>query len=147
MKISLYSVFTMLGLASADYVHDLDNEAHLADISSTGLTLTEQDPEIYLKVTSNNGSTGYTWIIDHDGCDDVVDIDAGYVYYPPEDENSFDVGYGEEIFTLTAEGKGECNFRIAYARAWEFSSFEDYENQNGLIISVPVRVPFGEPAG
>ncbi len=66
MKISLYSLFTtLLGLASADYVHDLDNESHLADISSTGLTFNEQEPTIYMKVTSNNGSTGYTWIIDH----------------------------------------------------------------------------------
>ena len=65
MSTYLYYLFIMLlSLASAEYVHDLDDEAHLADISSTGLKFDEQNPEIYLKVTSNNGSTGYTWIID-----------------------------------------------------------------------------------
>lgn len=80
-----------------------------------------------MKATSNNGSTGYTWIIDHKGCKDVVTIESGYVFYPPENDDGFDTGYGEEIFTLSVEGYGECMFRIAYARAWEFSSFEDYE--------------------
>ena len=41
---------------------------------------------------------------------------------------------------MTADGNGECDFRIAYARAWEFVSFEDYENQSGTIITVPLRV-------
>ena len=41
---------------------------------------------------------------------------------------------------MTADGNGECDFRIAYARPWEFVSFEDYERQNGTIIKVPLRV-------
>ena len=81
-----------------------------------------------MKVTSNNGSTGYTWMIDYEECKDVIKIVSGYVYYEPEEEDGFGVGYGEEIFTVTAKGKGECTFRIAYARAWEFVSFEDYAN-------------------
>ena len=82
-----------------------------------------------MKVTSNNGSTGYTWIIDHKECDGVAEITSNYAYYPPENDDGFDVGYGEEVFTVTAAGKGECTFRVAYARAWEFVSFEDYANQ------------------
>ena len=46
---------------------------------------------------------------------------------------------------MTAKGKGECTFRAAYARAWEFVSFENYENQNGKIIKIPIRVPDGDP--
>ena len=94
-----------------------------------------------MKVTSNNGSTGYSWMIDYEECKDVIKIVSGYVYYEPEEEDGFGVGYGEEIFTVTAKGKGECTFRIAYARAWEFVSFEDYKNQNGKIIEIPIRVP------
>ena len=50
------------------------------------------------------------------------------------------MGYGEEIFTLTAKGFGACVFRLAYARAWEFTTFEEYEEENGYMISIPVRV-------
>ena len=130
MTKSLYCLMAILfSLSQAEYVHDLDDETHLADISSSGLTLSEQNgKEVYMKVTSNNGSTGYTWIIDHADCDGVANIESGYVYYPPETDDGFDVGYGEEVFTVTAEGRGECTFRVAYARAWEFVSFEDYAN-------------------
>ena len=130
MPKSLYVLLAILiGLAQAEKVHDLDDEDELAAIRQAGLALsTAGGDEAYLKATSNNGSTGYTWIIDHKGCKDVVVIESGYVYYPPENDDGFDTGYGEEIFTVTAVGQGECTFRIAYARAWEFSSFEDYES-------------------
>ena len=131
----------ILGLATANDVHDLDDAAHLAEISSSGLTLSEENgKEVNMKVISNNGSTGFSWIIDHNACEGVATIESGYVFYPPEEDDGFEVGYGEEVFTVKAEGEGECTFRTAYARAWEFVSFEDYKNQNGKIIEIPIRV-------
>ena len=66
MPKSLFLLAVLFGLTQAEYVHNLDDESHLADISSTGLTLSEENGKTaYMKVTSNNGSTGYTWIIDH----------------------------------------------------------------------------------
>ena len=50
------------------------------------------------------------------------------------------MGYGEEIFTLTAKGFGTCLFRLAYARAWDFTTFEEFAEQNGYMISIPIRV-------
>ena len=132
---------TFISLTQADAVHNLDDESHLAEISSAGLTLSKDNGhEVSMKIASNNGSTGYTWIIDHQGCAGVVRIESGYVFYPPAEDDGFDVGYGEEVFTVNAEEEGECTFMIAYAKAWEFVSFEDYENQNGKIIAIPVRV-------
>ena len=87
---------------------------------------------MFLKVTSNNGSTGYTWVIDQESCAGILDITSGYVYYPAVD--SFDVGYGEEIFTITATGFGQCAFRIAYAQAWTFTTFEEHIEENGYMI-------------
>ena len=138
--LGLISLFVVLNRVQAAYVHDLDDQDHLSQVTATGLTLSQYNREIYMKITSNNGSTGYSWIIDHDACDDVVSVESGYVYYPASDEDSFDVGYGEEVFTITAEDYGQCVFRIAYARAWEFSGFEEYEQQNGYIITIPIRV-------
>ena len=65
LKSQYLQLAVLFGLTQAEYVHNLDDEAHLADISSTGLTLSENNAETYLKITSNNGSTGYSWIIDH----------------------------------------------------------------------------------
>ena len=62
------------------------------------------------------------------------------MYYDADDDSGFDVGYGEDIFTLTAKNYGECTFRMAYVRPWEFSTFEDYAKKNGYIISIPIRV-------
>ena len=104
--------------------------------------MSPQNKEVFMKVTSNNGSTGYSWIVDDD-CDQIVDIESGYVYYEPDTNDSWDVGYGEEIFTLTAKKYGECTFKIAYARAWEWTNFADFEETNGYIIQVPIYVLSG----
>ena len=102
--------------------------------------LSEYNEEIYMKITSNNGSTGYSWIVDHKDCEGVVKIESGYVYYPPDSDSSFDVGYGEEVFTITKQDYGECTFRAAYARPWEFSGFDQHIDENGYTISIPLKV-------
>ena len=44
------------------------------------------------------------------------------------------------MFTLTATGFGQCDFTIAYARVWEFTTFRNHKNSNGYTISVPINV-------
>ena len=140
-------LLALLAIVRADYVHDLDDQDHLDLISENGINMNKQNKKVYMKVTSNNGSTGYTWIIDHDECKDILDIESGYVYYEPESNDAFDIGYGEEIFTLTAKKYGTCTFRIAYARAWEWSNFADHISSNGYIIEVPIQVVNTNPSG
>ena len=142
------TLLTLLALVQANsFVHDMDDQQHLAMITESGLNLSKQNNEAYLKIGSNNGSTGYTWIIDQQSCKRYLDISSGYVFYEPETDDGWDVGYGEEIFTLTAKRYGNCIFRIAYARSWEFVDFEDHINQNGYVIEIPIRVKNVVPQG
>ena len=131
----------------AKYYHDLDDQQHIAMISASGINLSRVNPEAYLKITSNNGSTGYSWLIDTDACESILDIDVSYVYTEPEDDSNFGVGYGEEIFTLTAQKYGKCMFRLAYARSWEFIDFETHRRQNGYLIEIPISVLTNDQRG
>ena len=90
----------MSTLAQGRYIHNLDDQAHLSVITESGITLSQINPYAYLKISSNNGSTGYSWILDRQSCFNVVEIDAQYVYSPPE--NEFVGASGEERYTLTA---------------------------------------------
>ena len=41
---------------------------------------------------------------------------------------------GFELFTLIGTKAGaSCNFRAAYARPWEFTSFDEYQSNNEII--------------
>ncbi len=62
--LKIIAIIALLGITQAAYVHDLDNEDHLDQISASGLNFSLANRETFLKVTSNNGSTGYTWVID-----------------------------------------------------------------------------------
>ena len=47
---------------------------------------------------------------------------------------------GFELFTIIGSKPGSsCQFRIAYARPWEFTSFEEYQG-NGEIIEFRLTV-------
>jgi len=129
---SLFALSALLGFTEAQgsgaYVHDLDDESHVQRIKFTGLNLSQYNRESFLSVTSDSGSSaqGYTWLIDYDDCDGIVDITSSIVYYPSTNAN-VDNGYSEEIFTLTAGGFGTCDFTIAYAIPWQFTSFSKYD--------------------
>ena len=138
MKRSLFA--SLASYAVGKTVYDLDDTTQLDDLESNGLEFEGKGSEENLKIASSNGATGFSWLIDREDCRGVVDITNGYVFTPPESDDGFDVGFGEEIFTLTAEEPGECVFRIAYANPSQFISFEDYANQNGLIIQIPIQV-------
>ena len=131
----------------AKYYHDLDDQQHVAMITESGINLSRVNNEAYLKITSNNGSTGYSWLIDTDACEAILDIDTGYVYHEADDDTNFGVGYGEEIFTLKAEKYGKCVFRLAYARSWEFVDFETHRRQNGYLIEIPINVLTNDQRG
>lgn len=89
-------------------------------------------------MASSNGTTGFSWLVDRANCRDVLDITNGFVFTASADA-SFDAAFGEEIFTLTAIGEGECVFRIAYANPDQQDfSFDGYANSNGLIIQIPI---------
>ena len=102
--------------------------------------MSRENKIVYMKITSNNGSTGYSWIIDKQSCNGILDITQKYWYYEPEENDGWDVGYGEEIFTLTALKFGNCDFRMAYARTWEWVDFRNHEKNNGYMIEIPITV-------
>ena len=131
----------------AKYYHDLDDQEHVAMITKSGINLSRVNNEAYFKITSNNGSTGYSWLIDTDACDAILDIDTEYIYTEPEDDSNFGVGYGEEVFTLSAEKYGKCVFRLAYARSWEFVDFETHKRENGYLIEIPINVLTNDQRG
>ena len=135
-KARFVALATLVSFALAEYVHDLDDEEHLADLKNKGINLSENASEAHLKVSSNGGSTGYSWIVNFDSCADIAEITSGYV----ESTGNANMigGAGEEIFTVTASGVGNCNFQIAYAQSWAFTGFND--DSNTYIISIPVRV-------
>ena len=138
MKFSL--VAALAGFVMGKGVYNLDDTAELAALELDGLYLAGAGASENLKVASSNGATGFSWLIDRDDCRGVIDITNGYVFVPPATNDGFDVGFGEEIFTLTATEPGACTFRIAYANPAQFTTFDDYENRNGLIISIPIEV-------
>ena len=109
-------------------------------ITSSGINLSKQNNVAYFKITSNNGSTGYSWFMDKAECAGILDMESGYVYYEPENNDEWDVGYGKEIFTLTAKKYGSCTFRIAYARSWEWVDFDIHEENEGYMLEIPIRV-------
>ena len=90
-----------------------------------------------------NPSTGYNWIIDKEACsEDLVQIQSEFK--DPEPPVGLDGPDGEPfeyappgtpgtmILTITATGNktGTCEFRMAYARPWEFNWYDaiDYAN-------------------
>ena len=99
---------TIVSFALSEYVHDLDDEDHLADLKNKGINLSEHVSEAHLKVSSNGGSTGYSWIVDFDSCAGIAEITSGYV----ELTGNANVigGAGEEVFTITTSGVGSCIF-------------------------------------
>ena len=128
---SLFALTALLGVTTAQsassYIHDLDDDQHVQRIQFSGINMSQYNRESFLKVTSDAGSAseGYTWLIDYDDCEGIVDITSGVVYYPSTNGN-VDNSYSEEIFTLTAGGFGSCEFTIAYAIPWQFTSFSKF---------------------
>ena len=75
----------LLSTGLASLVHNLDDERNVQQLSRDGLNLSGFVDEAHLKISSNNGSTGYSWIIDFDSCDGIVEITSGYVVFDNDD--------------------------------------------------------------
>ena len=80
-----------------------------------------------MKVASTNGTSGYSWLVDRENCTGIIDVTNEY-FYNSASEDSVYFSFGIEIFTLTAQGPGECLIQLAYADPKNFASFEDHAN-------------------
>ena len=75
----------LLSTSLASLIHDLDDERNVQKLSRDGLSLSGFVEEAHLKISSNNGSTGYSWIIDFDSCDGILEITSGFVTFANDD--------------------------------------------------------------
>lgn len=41
------------------------------------------------------------------------------------------------LITITALQKGDCVFRMAYERPWQFTKFEEW---NGIPVTIPIEI-------
>ena len=101
---------------------DLDDQDVLGKLSTSGLRLTRGQTSTFEK--RENASTGYTWIRDESECEGIVTFEETTI--SPEEC----CGYPDtRVYTVTAVGQGECTFRIAEARPWEFEQdmFETWD--------------------
>ena len=112
--------------------------------------------DAYFKV-QENGSTGFTWLVDEAACDDsIVSIDTHVGREEPVNRaqpsssdaametvvaRSHMVGVpGERYFHLTGESEGECKLRLFYARPWSFSFENETKSSYVRKIEIPVIV-------
>ena len=49
-------------------------------------------------------------------------------------------GSGTKYFTLAALSQGECDFKMVYARGWEFKWGDEITNPNIRLIQIPISV-------
>ena len=88
---------------------------------------------------NENASTGYTWIRDESECEGIVSFEESTI--APEEC----CGYPDtKIFTVTQVGRGQCTFRIASARIWEFNQ-DMFETWDGMMVEVPLIVGMDRP--
>ena len=85
-KTAVFVLATLLSSTFASYVHNLDDEDHLQTITRSGVKISNYLKEAHFKVASNGGSTGYSWIVDYQSCDGIVDITTGYAQYSTNGE-------------------------------------------------------------
>ena len=118
---------------------NISDEDTLMGLQSAGVTISSDGGKEYFSVEENL-TTGYQWIVHEDACEpDVLKIESDYD--PPADIENYVGAPGTRYFTLTGVGKGECDFKMAYARPWEFSwSDETTINSAVELVQFPVTV-------
>ena len=123
---------------------DLEKRTVLAKIEDEGVILEKDGGLTYFSVESN-ASTGYSWIIDESACsEDILTVEESYA--PPEPEMIVDGkavemagAPGTSYFTFTGGDKGDCTFKMAYARSWEFN-WEETNDNFARMITIPVTI-------
>ena len=110
----------------------------MSRLEKSGMYIEDGEQKIYS--VEENPSTGYEWIVDKSACsEDIVSIDDDFEKaIVPEDY----VGApGTKHFIFTGISEGSCEFRMAYARPWEFKwGDESTYNDDVEFISFPLSI-------
>ena len=97
-------------------------------LQMSGATVTAGNT-IWFEMASNP-TTGYDWIFDNEDCNSFITIEDSYQM----DEEGFESGMmgvpGTTTVKLTGFLEGQCTWRAAYARDWEFTGFNDTNNMD-----------------
>ena len=121
-----------LGLSQT--VHDLDNDVVLKAFTDNGLSLARNEVKHFS--VSENLTTGYEWILEKDGgeCGDILSVHDSYdaPYFGEDDLELVGVS-GTKYFSLHGVRNGQCTWRAAYARSWEFD-WQDRIGRAGRLI-------------
>lgn len=114
----------------------------MQDVKDNGVVLSADRRQAVYKI-HENASTGYAWNFDKKECsEDLVQIESEYkMAEQPEGLEPLDGVPGTRYLTFMATGdkKGTCEFRMAYARPWEFNWTDQIYN-NMLMIEFDIIV-------
>ena len=122
--------------------YNLDDEGMRERLQTLGVLVHLDKDAIFY--AAENASTGFIWMVDEGACsEDVFSINS--MLSPMAQHSSGDdvarqrmVGApSRRYFTLTANGLGSCEFRLFYARPWEFS----FDNEAGSAYVQKIVIP------
>ena len=105
-----------------------------------GLSLERNDVQHF--TVSENLTTGFEWILEKNGgeCADILSVHESYdAPYFGEDELDLVGVAGSKYFSLHGVRNGQCTWRAAYARSWEFD-WQDRIGNAGKMIQIRVTV-------
>ena len=91
---------------------------------------------------SENVTTGYEWILEERGgeCRNILSVRESYdAPYFGEGELELVGVAGTKYFSLNGLKNGQCTWRAAYARSWEFD-WQDRVGNAGRMIQIRVTV-------
>ena len=124
--------------------YNLDDEVMRERLQTLGILVhLNKDAMFYAE---ENGSTGFTWMIDEAACDDEIFSFSTTLSNSLSSTSSQDATVARtrmvgapsrRYFTLTANGTGSCQFRLFYARPWEFS----FEDEAGSAYIKKIEIP------
>ena len=135
-------------------IYNLDDEGQRAQLEKDGLVL-KIGKEAHFMV-KENASTGFSWQIDESSCFDEglasYETSQGTTHMEAAHAGTND-GIGSltarnqmvgmpsmRYFTLEGEKAGSCEFRIYYARPWEFNLSDIANSSYGRKVIVPIFV-------
>lgn len=145
-------------MINAESTHNLDDMEHREDLEEKGLRV-KVGQKVDFKI-KENASTGFSWSADPNGCseDNHIAIDSTYGVAPPV-ENEKEIRFdrdgnmiveetppiragapGYRVFSLNPLSKGQCLFRIAYFRPWEFNWEDQESNSKWPIVHVEIPI-------
>ena len=117
----------------------MSNEATRKKFKDEGVSIKKMDSIHF--AFEENLTTGYEWIMETPSpCKGLVSTASSYD--APQFEND-DIEYvgapGTRYYSVTGKSKGECTWKIAYARNWEFD-WENRQNAAVQMVSIDLSV-------